>query len=500
MTGTLSADPRRARLSLRLLAPDDVERVYEAALERLAGPGLVPAGDEARTALLAAGATPAAATPSAAVRRSVVRAAGTPTALTLRPELVEAAAAQAPKRIVLGGRDADADVVLEPGAALLGAGGPSAPAVAPLDGGAVRDGVEGDVGDACRLADALPDVAVVCGPPVSRRDDRSTVAAAALAIQASGKHLQLAGLRSAGSAAVAAELAGALRGSAAEVRRRPPLSLVGAAECFAAAAVFARSGLPVGTPVSTSAVSPSDAGADATRGRDARGPAALTEAVVACVADVLAANAAIQALAPGAAYIAPVWPALAGSPAAGPEAATFVVAATQVLTRAGLPVAARVFATSAAATDWLACTDGSFAALSAAAAGAALLTGAGTLRDGGVFSPRQLVADAEIHSWCVAVAAGIPVDDETIAVDAIKEVGIGGNFLGQKHTRRHMKDVWRPRLLDRSMWDAWVAGGRRGAADKAAELAGVLLAQHEVSPLDGERAATLERIIAAAGL
>ena len=63
-----------------------------------------------------------------------------------------------------------------------------------------------------------------------------------------------------------------------------------------------------------------------------------------------------------------------------------------------------------------------------------------------------------------------------------------------------MKDVWRPRLLDRSPWDAWVAGGRQGAADRAAELAGSLLAAHEVEPLDAEPAATLERIIATAGL
>ena len=49
------------------------------------------------------------------------------------------------------------------------------------------------------------------------------------------------------------------------------------------------------------------------------------------------------------------------------------------------------------------------------------------------------------------------------------EVDICGNFLGQRHTRRHMKDVWRPRLLDRSMWDAWIASGREGAYEKATD-------------------------------
>jgi len=42
--------------------------------------------------------------------------------------------------------------------------------------------------------------------------------------------------------------------------------------------------------------------------------------------------------------------------------------------------------------------------------------------------------------------------------------------------------------------------GRLSAADRAAELALTLLAQHEVAPIDEERAATLERIIASAGL
>jgi trimethylamine--corrinoid protein Co-methyltransferase len=171
-----------------------------------------------------------------------------------------------------------------------------------------------------------------------------------------------------------------------------------------------------------------------------------------------------------------------------------------VLTHAGLPAAAGAFATSAPAPDWQSCTDGSFAALSGGLAGAALLCGAGTLRGGAQFSLAQLVADTEIHSWCAAIAAGIEVDDETLAVEAIKQVGVCGDFLGQKHTRRHMKDVWRPRLLDRASWDAWVAGGRQGAAERAAELAGTLLAEHEAEPLDAEPAATLERIIATAGL
>ena len=108
--------------------------------------------------------------------------------------------------------------------------------------------------------------------------------------------------------------------------------------------------------------------------------------------------------------------------------------------------------------------------------------------------------DTEIYSWNAMIARGVPVDDESIALDAIKDVGVGGNFLSQRHTRRHMRDVWRPRLLDRSMWDAWVASGREGAYEKATALVRQLLGEHEVAPLPDQVRATVERIVAEAGL
>jgi trimethylamine--corrinoid protein Co-methyltransferase len=136
--------------------------------------------------------------------------------------------------------------------------------------------------------------------------------------------------------------------------------------------------------------------------------------------------------------------------------------------------------------------------LAAATAGAGLIAGAGALGSGGAFSAQQLVMDAEIFSWNAFIAAGIRVDDETIAADAIAQVGVGGNYLGQRHTRRHMKDVWRPRLLDRSMWDSWLESGREGSYEKATALARELVAGHEVEPLQAEVADELGRVAAGA--
>ena len=109
--------------------------------------------------------------------------------------------------------------------------------------------------------------------------------------------------------------------------------------------------------------------------------------------------------------------------------------------------------------------------------------------------------DAETWSNVAAVAAGIAVDAETIALETIAAVGIGGNALGQKHTRRHMKRrlaaaPLRPQRLRRLA----ARGPARARRQRAAELAAALCAGHEVPPLDAEKRATLRRIIATAGL
>jgi trimethylamine:corrinoid methyltransferase-like protein len=63
-----------------------------------------------------------------------------------------------------------------------------------------------------------------------------------------------------------------------------------------------------------------------------------------------------------------------------------------------------------------------------------------------------------------------------------------------------MRDVWKPRLFDRTAFDTWEREGRRSAPQRAATLADELIAGHQVPPLDGEKAATLRRIMQEAGL
>ncbi len=451
-----------ARLHLRVLGDDELTALHERALRLIADDGVLVEGEAAGRAFEAAGA---------------VFADGR---ARLAPEKVEDLLSLAPSSFTLSGRADAPDRVAGDGRPLLATGGPAALALS-AGASSPRPATGADLAMLCRLVDAVPEVAVLCGPPVQPARE-TPLGALQICLAAATTHVHIRTLRTADEAEKAALIAEALAGSPDEARERPPLSLSAPLEV---ALAFARHGLPVSA---AARLAPAAASSD---------PA---EAAVRRHAATLAACAAVQAVAPGTPFLCPAAAPgadLGGSsaPGSGAPVAADVIAAAQLAACSGLPVLAPVMLTRAPAPDWQACSENALASLTATLAGVDVIAGAGTLAGGAVFSGVALVLDAEIHSWNAAIAAGIQVDAETVALDAIRQVGIGGNYLGQRHTRTHMKDVWRPRLLDRSSWDAWVAGGRKGAPDMAAELVQTTLADHTVPPLEAAVADRINEII-----
>jgi trimethylamine--corrinoid protein Co-methyltransferase len=93
------------------------------------------------------------------------------------------------------------------------------------------------------------------------------------------------------------------------------------------------------------------------------------------------------------------------------------------------------------------------------------------------------------------MARGIEVNDETLALDAIRTVGPGGNFLTQKHTKKHNRELWVPMLFDRRPYNVWEEK-RDGAREWAQDRAQWILKNHQPTPLDPKLDAELERIVA----
>jgi trimethylamine--corrinoid protein Co-methyltransferase len=93
---------------------------------------------------------------------------------------------------------------------------------------------------------------------------------------------------------------------------------------------------------------------------------------------------------------------------------------------------------------------------------------------------------------------GFRITPETVALDAIDEVGPGGDYLGHAHTRRHFRNVWQPRLLDRNTFQSWEAAGRPTAFGTAREIAQKAIAEHRCEPLPEGMLEELRAIVAKA--
>jgi len=122
-----------------------------------------------------------------------------------------------------------------------------------------------------------------------------------------------------------------------------------------------------------------------------------------------------------------------------------------------------------------------------------VIWGVGQLESEKTISPIQAAIDDEIAAAARRIAAGIAVDDDSLAVDAIRETGIAGSFLDADHTLAHFRGAFfEPRLLARAQRGS--AAARAGLAENARTFVDEVLAGPREPMLSGEEARELERI------
>jgi trimethylamine--corrinoid protein Co-methyltransferase len=93
----------------------------------------------------------------------------------------------------------------------------------------------------------------------------------------------------------------------------------------------------------------------------------------------------------------------------------------------------------------------------------------------------------------------VRVDEEALALDAVRRVGPGGNFLTDEHTARNLRqELWFPRLMDRDRYGPWLAAGSKRMGDRLKERVAEILATHKVGPLSKKVDAGINKILAAA--
>jgi trimethylamine--corrinoid protein Co-methyltransferase len=110
---------------------------------------------------------------------------------------------------------------------------------------------------------------------------------------------------------------------------------------------------------------------------------------------------------------------------------------------------------------------------------------AGLLESGMTISLQTYVIDNEIIGMAKRVMRGIEIDPNTLALDCIKKVGPGGNYLSEEHTSEYMRtEFYYPTLAERRPRGLWEKDGSLSAEERARRKALDYLSSHKPLPVD----------------
>ncbi len=117
----------------------------------------------------------------------------------------------------------------------------------------------------------------------------------------------------------------------------------------------------------------------------------------------------------------------------------------------------------------------------------------GYLDFGRTGSLEMIVVLDELIDQARRLKRGVPVNEDSLALEVIADVAEKGNFLEHPHTLEHFSSTqWRPKLLNRRGFHAWEQAGRAGLMDRAVDRLNRILKFHQPSPVPPALALALE--------
>ena len=162
-----------------------------------------------------------------------------------------------------------------------------------------------------------------------------------------------------------------------------------------------------------------------------------------------------------------------------PELSLLSAAHTEVVHYCGLPMYSQSGCTDTKKMDMQSAME---AALSI---NAAMMSGANFVHDNGYTESGltgdifQTVMDDELIAMARVIEGGIEVNEETLAVDVINNVGPGGHYLYEDHTMKWFRKHWQPTLMDRNSYESWKENGEKTMKDRIIEKTRDLIKNYE---------------------
>lgn len=188
-----------------------------------------------------------------------------------------------------------------------------------------------------------------------------------------------------------------------------------------------------------------------------------------------------------------------GAPTFGtPEATQITLGAGQLARRMGLPFRSSGAFTGSKLPDAQAGYESANSLQMGMNAGVNfMLHACGWLEGGLVSSFEKFVLDADQLGTVHKFASGVAIDENAQAMDALREVGPGGHYLGCAHTQANFKDAfWRSEVLDYKPYETWFEEGARDSSTLANVRVRKLLGQYEAPAMDPAVREAIEAFVA----
>jgi len=469
-----------SRVKWEILSPEEIRAIHQNTLDVLAEVGVTLHSRKALDIVAEHG---------AAVDHET-------TIAKLPPDLIEKALATMPESFVLGARDPEYDLPLDGEHVYISTDGCGV-FRRELDG-TIRPSEQRDLYEAARITQAMPNVSATSAV-VSAQDcpaESRALHEFDACARASSKHSIVVSIKEDWEARSLIRMAEAMAGGSAELAARPLFSCIICTvsplhqERFGMdlALTMAEAGIPVNfypMPI-----------------LGATAPITIAGAAVVNNAELVSAAAVVQLAFPGAKVVPAGGPpamymATGSYASSSPEALLLRAIQGQMADFYGIPAWFGAGGTTAKEPGVQSAYENALAMFSAYAAGADCTFGTGLLDGSRILALEQIVTDNEVFGMVTRMLRGVDVNAETLARDIIAKMGFKGDYLFDRHTRRHVRELWRAQLSETGTYDSWQAAGAPGTLDRARETVRHVLAS-EPEPFPEDLGREFDAIIAAA--
>jgi trimethylamine--corrinoid protein Co-methyltransferase len=115
---------------------------------------------------------------------------------------------------------------------------------------------------------------------------------------------------------------------------------------------------------------------------------------------------------------------------------------------------------------------------------ATMIHDVGYMESGKCYSLEMMAICDEAIGYIRRYNAGIEVNEETLALDLIAELGPEGDYLSSEHTVNHYRETWYPRLFNRNHFDGWLAEDGQSLGERTRKRVEEILRSHKPETLD----------------